>query len=145
MIGVLLWLRRHFTLVRVVGESMMPSFRHGEELLVHRTPPHRIRTGDVVVFHSAISLPTQETAAFGDQHIVVPVWLLKRVVALPGDDIPPLKVKLEESVVPAGSVIVFGDNAEVSSDSRQFGFYPLYEIHGRVMCRFRAKRSGVSS
>lgn len=86
------------------------------------------------------------------------IRLVKRVIGVPGDkiDIRDGKVYLdgkllEESyvkgqtyqrdmqfpvTVPEGKYLVFGDNREVSKDSRTFGFIERSQIEGKVIFRF---------
>jgi signal peptidase I len=71
LIGLLLCLRSHFSLCLVKGESMLPSLRSGDLLLVdsfayRRAGPER---GDIVVARN--------------QHGLI----VKRVVGLPGEDV----------------------------------------------------------
>jgi signal peptidase I len=68
-LGILAVIRSHYQFAVVVGESMQPTFRSGDLLIVDRaayrgTPPAR---GDVVVAHYRKDL------------------VVKRVVALPGE------------------------------------------------------------
>jgi signal peptidase I len=86
------------------------------------------------------------------------VRLVKRVIGIPGDkvDIRDGKVFLNEKplkepyvkgetfqrditfpvTVPKGKYLVFGDNREVSMDSRSFGFIERCQIEGRAVFRF---------
>jgi signal peptidase I len=64
--------------------------------------------------------------------------LLKRVVALAGDRIPPEWADpdvhgLGGAVVPAGCVVVLGDNRPTSWDSRHYGFVPRERMIGVVV------------
>ena len=43
------WLRGRFVVVTVLGESMSPTFGHGDRVLVRRARLARARPGDVVV------------------------------------------------------------------------------------------------
>jgi signal peptidase I len=61
-------------------------------------------------------------------------WLVKRVVAGPGDPVPAeVRAATNTTVVPRGAVVLLGDNAEVSYDSRQAGFFPLDRVLGPVV------------
>lgn len=108
--------RARLRLIEVSGESMMPTLTDGQRLLVR--VGRRPRTGDVVVFAMV------PQAAPGD-----PDWMIKRVLALPGDPVP---AALRAAVggdehVPPGSMLVLGDNPR-SADSRRFGYVPLASV-----------------
>jgi nickel-type superoxide dismutase maturation protease len=97
----------------VEDESMLPTFRPGDRLLVDprayrdRAP----RVGEVVV------LVDPEDAAR---------WLVKRVAGVDG---------------PAGTLDVRGDAPENSRDSRRFGPVPTRSLVGRVYrCYFPVDR-----
>ena len=47
--GLLIWLRRSWALITVEGQSMAPTLRPGERVLVRRIAATSIRTGDMVV------------------------------------------------------------------------------------------------
>lgn len=86
------------------------------------------------------------------------VRLVKRVIGIPGDvvDIQNGKVYLNGEelsepyikgetnlrefsfpvTVPEGKYIVFGDNRQVSSDSRSFGFIDRRQVEGKAVFRF---------
>ena len=109
-------LRRRWTVVTVVGGSMLPALQDGDVLLARRLRPDRARVGDVLV----IAAPTPD----GGQDRMV-----KRVAAVPGDP-------LQDGVpgtgpVPAGSLVVLGDNG--GYDSRMFGPLPYERVLGAVV------------
>ncbi|RFU43514.1 hypothetical protein DZF91_00790 [Actinomadura logoneensis] len=118
-------LRRRFTMVRVQGGSMAPTYADGDRLLVHRTT--RVRTGDAVVFDNPVTPPG---------HIPDPPWMVKRVTALPGDPVPadvrPAVSADTNTRVPPGHLVVRGD-ADRSQDSRHFGYVPAASIIGVVL------------
>lgn len=117
--------RTRLALVRVTGASMVPTFADGDRLLVRRAA--RPRCGDVVVFRNPIAPPAGEPD---------PPWLVKRVVAVPGDRIPDevrSAVRVAgEAVVPPGRFVVRGD-AERSQDSRHFGYVHSGAVLGIVL------------
>ncbi|WP_049567483.1 S26 family signal peptidase [Nonomuraea sp. SBT364] len=125
------WLRSRFTLVTVLGLSMAPTFGNGDRVLVSRVPAGRIRAGEIVV----ISFPAQEP---GRQ------WIIKRVAAVGGERVPDWLTSSPgltgAAAVPAGSLVVIGDNREASLDSRQAGFLPADQVLGVVRRRMRAAR-----
>ncbi|GAB2921946.1 S26 family signal peptidase [Micromonospora polyrhachis] len=97
MIG---WLRRRWRLVVVRGQSMAPTLRDGDRLIVRigRSPA----SGDLVVFRARDVVPDADLT-----------WMVKRV----------------HRVEPDGAVTVRGDNAH-SQDSRHFGAVPREAILG---------------
>lgn len=135
----------------VKGRSMEPTFLNGEYLLTDKLTYSLMRKparGDIVVFRS----PENNDIDF-----------IKRIIALPGDDIQvksgqvfvngeqlPQKYLadgtttlpgafLKESTtyeVPPGGFVVFGDNRNHSSDSREWGPVPEDNIIGRVWFRY---------
>jgi signal peptidase I len=101
--------------VEVVGESMLPSLRPGDRLLLVRLPA---APGTVV----AVADPRQPSRT-----------LLKRVAAGPGGEVP----------LPGGGLlragrgyVVLGDNPAASTDSTQFGAVPRGLIRGRAVYRY---------
>jgi signal peptidase I len=127
--------------VRVEGTSMLPMIEDQDRLFVNKfayrfTEIHR---GDVVVF----LYPHDHTKSY-----------IKRVIALPGDDLRidhgkvwvngvalaepyvPLKYQDDRSqpemTVPQGEYFVMGDHRLISSDSRDFGPVPKALIYGRA-------------
>lgn len=100
-----------FTLSVVRGQSMEPTFRDGQTILVGKGGLlfGPIKRGDVVVFRWEGNL------------------LVKRVIALPGEVSP------DGTRVPYNYLYVVGDNLEVSEDSRTFGPIPLNVVIGKVL------------
>ena len=131
-----------FALYRVEGESMTPSLRNGEYLLVRRLRYRKRKParGDVVVV--AISGRSR----------------LKRIVGLPGERItftdgmllvngdkltepylrglpPYLGLEHSEFVLDGEEYFVMGDNRAHSTDSRHYGPVRRAQIEGRAVCR----------
>jgi signal peptidase I len=125
--------------IRVDGESMLPSLRTGEFVVVNRLayklgePGH----GDVIVFKFPRD-PEQE--------------YIKRVIGLPGDKVSVThgRVMINDQVmeeayiaaqpgyqgewnVPQGTVFVLGDNRNNSSDSHNWGMVPFEDIIGKAV------------
>jgi len=120
-LGLLLWVRRRYTAVTVGGLSMQPTLHDGDRVLVRRIRPGRLRVGDVVVARLGQPGP-------GGDH-----WLVKRIVALPGDPMPAsVRRRVDRPVVPAGGLILLGDNPAVSRDSRTLGLFDAAALLGRV-------------
>jgi signal peptidase I len=127
--------------VRVEGTSMLPQLQDQDRLFINKFAYDigQIHRGDVVVFR----YPHDVTKSY-----------IKRVIALPGDD---LRIDhgvvwvngqpLQESYVPqwyrddrsqpemvmrAGEYFVMGDHRSISSDSRDFGPVARNLIYGRA-------------
>jgi hypothetical protein len=130
--AVLLWGRRRFLLVTVVGQSMAPTYRDGQRLVLRRG---RYAVGDVVMF------PAPDRAGFDVD------WLVKRAVALSGDPVPPDVAALTGAdTVPRGRLVVRSDAAQ-GLDSRQLGFIDSRDVIGAVcwdgMWISRRRRAGL--
>lgn len=123
----------------VDGDSMLPTLRHGERVLVLK-------------LHGALQR--------GDLVVVKNPWapdelLVKRVLGLPGDALSvdggrlcvgqfqqaepylspgtPLDGLVSPTVVPEGSYFLLGDNRPASVDSRRFGAVPTHLVVGKVV------------
>lgn len=128
-------LRRRFAVVTVVGQSMRPTFAAGDRVLVHRTRLAELRRGQVVVVgwpHPEGRRPSPPPRRVNDT-----AWMLKRVAAVPGDpaltDHLPAHVVQASARVPPGKLVVLGDNAEASHDSRQLGYFASDQLLGIVV------------
>jgi len=133
--GALGWLlaqRRRLVAVDVVGESMVPALAPGTRVLVRRRSLAGIRVGDVVVVEQPAGRDHRWAPTAG--RIADRRWMIKRVAALPGDPVP---AEVADAVgaaagarVPAGCLVLLGDNPSASSDSREFGFVPADRLLG---------------
>jgi len=117
-----------FEVVSVQGDSMMPSLRDGQLVLALRYVG-ALKRGHVVLVRRG------------------PEILVKRVCYLPGDHIARMDRPLfagvrdffevgagaDDLVVPAGRIVVMGDNRPRSDDSRRFGPISLRSVAGRVI------------
>jgi len=125
--------------IRVQGDSMMPTLQNGQLVLVNRLAYQvgAVQHGDVVVFKSP------------DNSGIV---LIKRIIALPGERISinkgiisvneerivepyvtePGSTQSGQMVMKDGTVFVLGDHRLVSNDSRDWGALPVENIIGRV-------------
>ena len=72
-------LRARLVAILVQGDSVEPTLRPGDRVLVRRMPLRRVHRGQLVVLAPPPDLPTT---------LDNPPWLVKRVVALPSDTVP---------------------------------------------------------
>jgi signal peptidase I len=113
----LAWARRKLILITVKGDSMAPTYRSGQRLLVRRGG---YQAGQVVVFR-----PPSPRVFDVD-------WLVKRAVAVAGDPVPAdLSERAAVGVVPAGRLLVRSD-APDGLDSRQLGLIDNRDVLGVV-------------
>lgn len=136
-----------FSVTSVVGNSMYPTLKDGEVLILNK---FHYRFNDVKR-EDIISLKYADTK-----------YLIKRVIGLPGEKIEIIDNKLyindieykEEylsedlnyqdfklsdlnySVIPEDMYLVLGDNRENSLDSRKIGLIKREDINGKISFRF---------
>ena len=127
--------------VRVEGTSMLPRLEDQDRLFINKFAYRfeSIHRGDVVVF----LYPGDHSKSY-----------IKRVIALPGDDLRidhgkvwvnglalnepyvPFRYRddrsLSDIVIPQGDFWVMGDHRSISSDSRDFGPVPRTLIYGKA-------------
>ncbi len=144
-----------FQFNRIQGDSMFPTFKDGENLLVDKVT-YRInkpQRGDVVVFHAPPAAECDEST--GCDYI-------KRIIGLPNERIEVKDGKVfingEELNEPyisddyetmarqytinkiitldSNEYFVFGDNRPGSSDSREWGPIQKQDIVGKVFFRY---------
>jgi signal peptidase I len=131
-------LTRRLVAVVVEGVSMEPTFRDRDRVWVVRGAEPEV--GRVVVVESPFGMRgwrDRPLAARATPSLVVARrWMIKRVVALPGDPIPrsrvPALAEVPEERVADGMAVLLGDNRSASFDSRQFGYFPLDRVLGVV-------------
>ena len=122
--GGLTLLRRRFVVVAVTGDSMLPTLRPGDRVLVRRVPLHRVDRGQLVVVANPRDLPSLPDN---------PPWLVKRAVALPGDPVPAVLGGDGDARVPPGKLLILGDNRGRSYDSRRAGYFAAEGLLGVVI------------
>lgn len=117
---------------------MAPTYQDGDRVLVRRRTPGSIRADDIAVLRA----PVPRTGWHGlpplDGRIAGHTWNIKRIVAVPGDDVPPVALAAThpDRTVPARSLVVIGDHP-ASADSKQFGFVPDHQLLGVVVRHLR--------
>lgn len=124
--AVLAVVRRRWFLVRVAGQSMSPTYADGDRLVFRRVAPRSYGVSDCVAF-----VPP------GPIRPGQPPLLVKRVAAVAGDPLPAAFRAASGSAdasVPAGHVVVFGDNPD-SFDSRHFGYLSTARVVGAAVRR----------
>ena len=141
LIIILVLLFKHYIMspIRVDGDSMNPTLKNGDIMLLNEIGKKSIDRFDIVV------IDTEEDV------------IVKRVIGLPGDRIKYVDNKLyvndkeveepfEHDVthnfellelgtdnVPINEYFVLGDNRNNSKDSRIIGFIKYYQIRGNVI------------
>jgi signal peptidase I len=137
---VLLVRARRLVVVDVQGPSMEPTLYDGDRVLVRCAPLTAVRTGDLVV----VARPqSHEFATAGP-------WVIKRVAAMPGEQIPPVighswaenDIDFAGAVVPEGRLLLLGDNPARSGDSRHWGFTTGDAVLGVVTRSMRPRARG---
>jgi len=137
-------LRRRWAVVTVDGSSMEPTFRHGDRVAVRRTLRSGVSSGDVVVIeqshhsathpsathHSATRRDEPRRGLHGRQFVI------KRVAAVAGEPVPD-GVPVPDALVPEGKLVLIGDNARASFDSRMVGYFSAEQLLGAVVRRMR--------
>ena len=121
VIGLVAVARARLVAVTVQGESMAPTLRTGQRILVRRT--RSVHRGQIVVLANP-----SESVRVGAS----PAWLVKRAAAVAGDPVP--DGVPETGPVPAGKLVLIGDNTEPGYDSRRIGYFEATTLLG-VMIR----------
>lgn len=126
-------LRRRFCLVTVEGRSMAPACADGDVVLVRRLASAAIDRGQVVVVEKpgldGLWRTPEHGGGLGRRR-----WMIKRAIATPGDPVPldrvPRLAGAPGARVPAGMLVLLGDNAADSYDSRRLGYVPAARVLG---------------
>lgn len=155
-LGIALLLR--FTIIEpryIPSLSMYPTFEVGDQLAVEKVTK-RIKPfyrQEVVVFNPPAAFREIMVGQYGQNEGRAKEALIKRVVAIEGDEVEVRKGKLfvngdeqEESytaedaeyefgpvVVPPNNVLVLGDNRNHSLDGHIWGFLPTQNVIGRAV------------
>ncbi|MFI7639617.1 S26 family signal peptidase [Nonomuraea sp. NPDC049400] len=114
-VALLVRLRRTYSIIRVDGDSMAPALVDGDRILARRVSPSDLRRDQIAVVANRL---------LGGGGLLV-----KRIAALPGDLVPEIaKDVIADERVPEGQLVLLGDNAHTSFDSRALGFFPVSDI-----------------
>lgn len=100
------------SLRRARGDSMLPTLRDGQTVVVVPTALHPPRAGDVVVARD----PTDQDGR---------PWIKRIAVVGPASHVLD---DLRDVDVPAGHVLLLGDNASASTDGRLVGPTPASDV-----------------
>ncbi|SCL69887.1 S26 family signal peptidase [Micromonospora peucetia] len=135
-------LSRRFVVVTVRGVSMEPTYHDGDQVLVRRNV--QPTAGQVVVFEQGTGDWLAADAPAAALTSPRRHWMIKRVAAVPGDAVPRAQVlalhDVPEDRVPAGQLVLLGDNDRAALDSRQVGYFAAESLLGVVLWRISARR-----
>ncbi|MEV4641147.1 S26 family signal peptidase [Actinoplanes sp. NPDC049548] len=122
--SVALWVRTGMMVTVVRGPSMQPTYHDGDRLIALRRRWAVPRRGDVVVFRNPLpaGVPGSSEGPL----------LIKRVGAGPHEAAP---AGMTADRVPAGHLVMLGDNPAQSLDSRHLGFIPVDNVVATVVRR----------
>lgn len=133
------WARRRWAVVIVDGVSMLPTLRHGDRVVVRRAGRGALRTGQVVVLQRRATGGGWDTTPLPARALGRDGWYIKRIAAAPGDPVPVEAAAVigapAGTPVPAGQLVLFGDNPPASTDSRHWGYAPVDRVLGVVVRR----------
>jgi signal peptidase I len=114
---------------------MEPSLHSGDRVLVRRIKAGQVRRGQIVVLEEPHPVEAWSGLGPPSRKVAGRRWLVKRVVACAGEPLPSELGGEPGASVPGGSVVVIGDNRELSVDSRHYGPVPGDRLLGRVSGR----------
>jgi signal peptidase I len=125
--------------VIVDGPSMLPTLRHGDRVVVRRVGREALRTGQMVVLQRRAESGGWDTAPLPVRVLRRDGWYIKRIAAAPGDPVPVEAAAVigapAGTPVPVGQLVLLGDNAPASTDSRHWGYAPVDRVLGVVVGR----------
>ena len=131
---------RPIFLLKVIGESMIPSLQPGQIVLANKFD--KVYTiGDVVLVEQNSELIIKRIAYVGGQRIPVVDLGVRKYQTLPiMEDLDNHIIHLQKCGIKAGYytipnnyVFLLGDNLSVSEDSRMFGAVPISTIKGKII------------
>jgi len=124
-LALAIFLSRAFTTIEVDGTSMVPTLKNRQKVLVSKAYwlIGAIRDKDIIVLKDPGG----------------PGVIIKRVIRIGGEDLPPywrpkdISVLDPHYIIPENEVYVMGDNRPVSEDSRMFGPVDMSQVIGKVV------------
>ena len=139
-------------ILHVSGSSMEPTIKDGERVAVNKlcyglVKPFgdsllfkwgKVKQGDIIIYLYDNSLVVKRCAAAENTPLEYSSESGYNLIV--GDKVYPLtpaqfSVMQEIRAVPQGMVLAIGDNAEVSIDSRNYGFVSEENVLGRVFAK----------
>jgi signal peptidase I len=117
---------------------MKPAYLPGDSVLMRRRLRGTLQVGTVIVLSepgAPRAARPRRLAGWPASRLAGGSWVIKRVAAKPGDEVPPavLDAVAGTSRVPPGKLVVLGDNTDHSADSRQWGFVSAGDVLGVVV------------
>ncbi|MGW3207868.1 S26 family signal peptidase [Streptomyces sp. NPDC001135] len=124
--------------ITVKGVSMRPTLRAGDVLIGRRTGAGRLRSGQIVVVGMPEPGAGWKSWSRPDR---ASRFMIKQLAAVPGEVVPAAgRDRLGAGTVPAGSVVVLGDNLQESVACREIGYFPVERGSGWRCARIAAVR-----
>ena len=130
-----------FQLARVQGQSMAPTLKDGDRVIVNKWAYRNAepRVGDIVMFHYPLrpekTFAQRVIATEGDRVRIVDGRVYRNDVLM-NDSFVQADYRSHDDwgpqVIPEGYVFVMGDHRNRSSDSRHWGFVPKKYVVGRI-------------
>lgn len=137
--GGLLLAGRRFELILVVGDSMLPTFRNGNVLLVDRgawrsTEPRR---GEIVIVRRGTERLVKRVVGLPGEEVEVSTGKLRVNGALVSEPYPvtPGALTIEKGRLGPGRFAVLGDNRSLPPEQLVHGIIPRDAFVGRVVAR----------
>jgi signal peptidase I len=148
LVAAVVVVRRRFLVLRISGNSMAPAIRDGDLVRARRIGPDEIRVMDIIAIKAPpsnleivrrVAMPPTRTPIVQWEEVapanrpLAEQTVVKRVAAVAGDVIPAVDgLAGAGTVLGPGLVVVLGDNAAESMDSRHFGPVRADGVQGRV-------------
>ena len=129
-----------FPLYRVCGQSMAPTLRQGDYVLIRAGEEREPRRGDIVVVAATEGRHVKRVVGLPGERVVFTAGMLlidgDRLVEPYLRGLPPyLGLEDSEFSLAMDAYFVMGDNRSHSTDSRHGGPVMRSSIEGRTICR----------